>query len=130
MYLIFDTETTGLPLDWKAPITATDNWPRMVQLSWQMHDSNGDLITVKNYIIKPDGYTIPFNAEKIHGISTKRALKQGVDLKDVLNKFNADIENCFYIIGHNIDFDLKIVGCELVRMNITNLFPSSPIVFC
>ena len=27
MYLIFDTETTGLPKNFKAPITDTDNWP-------------------------------------------------------------------------------------------------------
>ena len=32
MYLIFDTETTGLPKNWKAPLTDFDNWPRMVQL--------------------------------------------------------------------------------------------------
>jgi len=30
MYLFFDTETTGLPRNWKAPVTDLDNWPRMV----------------------------------------------------------------------------------------------------
>ena len=44
MYLIFDTETTGLPKKWNAPITDTDNWPRCVQLAWQLHDSNGKII--------------------------------------------------------------------------------------
>ena len=38
MYLIFDTETTGLPKNYNAPITDTDNWPRLVQLAWQLHD--------------------------------------------------------------------------------------------
>ena len=71
-------ETTGLPKNWKAPLTDFDNWPRMVQLAWQTHDVNGSLISAKNYIIKPEGYDIPFNAEKIHGISTKIALEQGV----------------------------------------------------
>ena len=77
MYLIFDTETTGLPQNWKAPLTDFDNWPRMVQIAWQMHDEKGSLIDVKNFIVKPEGYDIPYNAEQIHGISTERAQKQG-----------------------------------------------------
>ena len=44
MYLIFDTETTGLPKNWKAPITDTDNWPRCVQIAWQLHDEMGELV--------------------------------------------------------------------------------------
>ena len=28
MILIYDTETTGLPRDWNAPISDSDNWPR------------------------------------------------------------------------------------------------------
>jgi len=64
MYLIFDTETTGLPQNWKAPLTDFNNWPRCVQLAWQTHDKEGKLVEVKNYIIKPEGYDIPFNAEK------------------------------------------------------------------
>ena len=77
MYLIFDTETTGLPENWKAPLTDFDNWPRCVQLAWQIHNKEGGLVEVKNYIIRPEGFNIPYNAEKIHGISTQRALKHG-----------------------------------------------------
>ena len=43
MYLIFDTETTGLPRSWSAPITDTDNWPRCIQIAWQLHDEMGNL---------------------------------------------------------------------------------------
>ena len=31
MILFFDTETTGLPKNWKAPITDLENQPRLVQ---------------------------------------------------------------------------------------------------
>jgi hypothetical protein len=34
MYLFFDTETTGLPKSWKAPVTDVNNWPRLVQLAF------------------------------------------------------------------------------------------------
>ena len=67
MYLIFDTETTGLPNNWKAPLTDFDNWPRLVQLAWQLHDIKGGLIEKNNLIIKPDNYDIPYNSTKIHG---------------------------------------------------------------
>lgn len=43
MFLIFDTETTGLPIDKNAPLTDFGNWPRMVQLAWQIHDEKGVL---------------------------------------------------------------------------------------
>ena len=52
MFLVFDTETTGLPKRWNAPIDDLDNWPRCVQLAWQLHDANGKLIENQNYLIK------------------------------------------------------------------------------
>lgn len=64
MFLIFDTETTGLPRNWNAPLTDFDNWPRVVQLAWQIHDADGVLIEVANHIIKPEGFTIPFMRRK------------------------------------------------------------------
>ena len=31
--LFFDTETTGIPKNWDAPVDKLDNWPRLVQLA-------------------------------------------------------------------------------------------------
>jgi len=121
MYLVFDTETTGLPLNYKAPLTDFNNWPRMVQIAWQIHDIKGELIEVKNYIVKPEGYTIPYNSEKIHGISTKRALDTGLPLKDVLLSFMDALKKAKYIVGHNISFDNSIVGCEFLRSDMSNV---------
>jgi DNA polymerase-3 subunit alpha len=75
MFLIFDTETTGLPKNYKAPVSDSDNWPRMVQLAWQLHDVDGKLITAKNFIVKPNGFDIPIGVSNIHGITTERALR-------------------------------------------------------
>ena len=117
MYLIFDTETTGLPKKWNAPITDSDNWPRCVQLAWQLHDSKGVLISDHSYLIKPENFNIPFESEQIHGISTELANKIGVDIDEVLNKFISDLSNAGFIIGHNVKFDLNIIGAELFRIN-------------
>lgn len=73
MYLFFDTETTGLPKNWKAPITDLNNWPRLVQLAFLIFDKNGNKISSGDFIIRPDGFIIPSDASAIHGISTERA---------------------------------------------------------
>ena len=115
MFLIFDTETTGLPTNWKAPLTDFNNWPRVVQIAWQLHDVSGRLLSAKSLIVKPEGYSIPFNAEKVHGISTERALREGSLLSEVIQEFMLDVSACTYIAGHNIEFDLNVMGCELLR---------------
>ena len=120
MYLIFDTETTGLPQNYNAPLTDFENWPRMVQIAWQLHEPNGKLITAKNFIIKPDGYTIPYNSVQVHGITTERAQAEGHDLKEVLAAFKEDITKAEFGIGHNIEFDYNIVGSEYLRSGFIN----------
>ena len=116
MFLIYDTETTGLPRDWKAPLTDSDNWPRLVQLAWQLHDADGSLIARGNRIIRPDGFTIPFTSAKIHGITTARAEADGIPLAEALAEFDADLARASYVMGHNIEFDVNIVGAEYHRL--------------
>ena len=120
MYLIFDTETTGLPKKWNAPVSDVNNWPRCVQLAWQVHDSLGNCIENKDFLIKPDGYNIPYDSEKIHGISTELAEKDGHDLLDVLNQFNEAVKKSKFVIGHNVKFDLNIMGSEFYRSKLEN----------
>jgi DNA polymerase III subunit alpha len=118
MYIIFDTETTGLPRDYNAPIEDLDNWPRLVQLAWQLHDETGKLLAHQSLIAKPEGFTIPYNAEQVHGISTERAIKEGKSLEDILNQFELDIAKAKYVVGHNISFDINVMGSEFLRKTI------------
>ncbi|MES2486734.1 MAG: DNA polymerase III subunit alpha [Bacteroidota bacterium] len=115
MYLIFDTETTGLPKRWDAPITDTDNWPRCIQIAWQLHDDMGQLVEHQDYIIKPDGFNIPYDAERIHGISTDLALEQGINLREALDRFNVALSRSSFIVGQNVGFDVNIMGSEFYR---------------
>ncbi len=126
MFLVFDTETTGLPKNWKAPITDTNNWPRMVQLAWQCHDIEGNFLFAKNHVITPDGYTIPEDVVAVHGITTEIAHEKGIPLKDALLDFMEDVKKSKFIIGHNISFDINIVGCELVRCELEEAISSAP----
>ncbi|MEJ2112788.1 MAG: DNA polymerase III subunit alpha [Flavobacteriaceae bacterium] len=128
MYLIFDTETTGLPKHWDAPITDVDNWPRCVQIAWQLHDEFGNCLEHQDYLIQPDGFNIPYDAEKIHGISTELALEQGISLEVVLEKFNEALHKAKFIVGQNVGFDLNIMGAEFVRGDIANLLQELPVL--
>lgn len=117
-YLFFDTETAGLPRDYKAPSSDTDNWPRLVQLAWIVTDDEGNRLRSENLIIRPDGFEIPVETSNIHGITTERALKEGVALADAIESFRNDLKMADRIVGHNISFDKKIVGAELVRLGL------------
>ena len=128
MYLIFDTETTGLPKSWSAPLTDTDNWPRCIQIAWQLHDDMGRLVEHQDYLIKPKGFNIPYDAERIHGISTELAEEQGIDLEEALAKFNIALSKARFIVGQNIGFDVNIMGCEFYRMGVDSQLTSMAVL--
>lgn len=124
MFLFFDTETTGLPKIWSAPLSDLNNWPRMVQLAWLVFDSEKNMLKERNFIIKPEGFIIPSDVSKIHGITTEYAIRVGVDLRIALNEFYLDVSSAKYLVAHNMRFDEKIVGAEFLRNNIENIIAS------
>ena len=128
MYLVFDTETTGLPRNWKAPLTDSDNWPRCIQIAWQLHDHMGRLIEHQDYLVKPTGYNIPYDAEKIHGISTELAQEEGIELPLMIEKFQQALSKTTFIVGQNVTFDLNIMGAEFLRLGMENPLPSMPLL--
>jgi len=128
MYLIFDTETTGLPKRWNAPVTDTDNWPRCIQIAWQLHDAMGNLLDHQDYLVAPDGFDVPFEAEQIHGISTALAQDQGLPLLEVLERFTKALEKCHFVVGQNVGFDLNIMGAEFHRAGLENLLTQKPVL--
>jgi len=128
MYLIFDTETTGLPRNYNAPVTDTDNWPRCIQIAWQLHDELGGLIENQDYLVRPEGFNIPYDAERVHGISTELAQEQGIPLAEVAERFKMALAKSKFIVGQNIGFDINIMGCEFHRLGIENTMLGMPVL--
>ena len=120
MYIVFDTETTGLPKKYNAPFTDMDNWPRMVQLAWISYDEEGHEKERHNYIIKPEGYIIPQESINVHRITNERAHAEGKDLKTVLELFTSELKKHSYLVAHNLSFDENVVGCEFIRKDVEN----------
>lgn len=119
-YLFFDTETTGVPKDYNAPASNTWNWPRLVQLGWILTDESGNEISSGNEIIKPEGFSIPSDASRVHGITKEVALRDGKPLKQVIESFLKDTKGIRCFVGHNVSFDQRVVGAELYRLGITD----------
>ncbi|WP_457610541.1 DNA polymerase III subunit alpha, partial [Lutibacter sp.] len=111
-----------------APITDTDNWPRCVQIAWQLHDLYGELIEQQDFLIIPEDYNIPYDAEQIHGISTQLAQEKGEDLEKVLHYFNKALSKSKFVVGQNVKFDLNIMGCEFHRKEIQTDLNQMPVL--
>lgn len=119
--LFFDCETTGLPKNFKSTYKNIDNWPRIVQIAWIITDSEGTLVSEKNFIVKPDNFSIPKKASSIHGITNEIANFEGLNINYVLNNFIKDLLNSDFIVAHNIEFDRKVVNSELFRNGFKNI---------
>ncbi len=122
MYLVFDTETTGLAASWEAPISDVDNRPRVVQLAWEAFDIRGRKTGARSYVIRPDGFKIPKDAERIHGISTPIAKRTGVPITKALDAFVGALSKASVVVAHNLSFDASVLGAEFHRLGIRHQF--------
>lgn len=115
-FFIFDCETTGLPRTRYFSPEVADDWPRLVQIAWGRYDSRGNAEEAQSSIIRPEGFRIPLDATKIHGITHAHALRVGRELAEVLDEFLAAAERPDTIlVAHNLDYDFGVIGAELVR---------------
>jgi DNA polymerase III epsilon subunit-like protein len=76
--MVFDTETTGLPLEKNPSIYESHKWPHIIQLSYIIYDSEtNDLIALENDYINIDASVIinP-KSQEIHKISREK--KNGI----------------------------------------------------
>ena len=126
MYLFFDTETTGVPKNYKAPPSDLLNWPRVVQLAWVVTDEQGGELKATSHIIRPDGFVIPEVVSRIHGITTDMAMRDGVELKVALDEIEADMLAAEKLFAHNMSFDENIVGSEFLRAGRVNVVLQKP----
>ena len=115
MYLVIDCETTGLPKDRNAPIQDVDNWPRVIQLAWALYDETGTAVDAATCLIRPEGFIVPDDVQRIHRITTERALLEGKDIAETLQALAATAAKAKVIVAHGLDFDVKTISAEFLR---------------
>lgn len=119
--LIFDVETTGLPIRESVYKRIPDprkyelyNDARVVELAYKMYDENEALVKAVSVLIKPENYEIQ-NTD-IHGITQKMAENFGTRIDLALAHFIIDIDQVDRIVSHNIEFDKNIMLAEMWRI--------------
>jgi DNA polymerase III epsilon subunit-like protein len=122
--LIFDTETTGLPLDRNSSILATDRWPYIVQLSYLLYDNETHTVIEKldTLINIKDNIIIPPDTTKIHGITNQMCRESGRNIKEILTIFNNVLLKADILIAHNLQFDKNMLKVEYIRNRLTHNF--------
>lgn len=117
--VIFDIETTGLPMKRNASVLESKYWPYIVQISWLVFDMEKNRVEkVCDYIIKlPQKIFIPPSATRIHGIDRKISNEKGIDIKKALQYFANDVTRSNFLVAHNIEFDNSIISVEYNRNN-------------
>lgn len=121
MYLLFDTETNGLPKNYKGSPTDVDNWPRIIQLAFMLVDENFNEIEKFCHLIRPSGWEIPKEKFWIeNGYSTEKNHAEGIDMAEALYLFTDAIQSANYLVAHNMDFDYPILCAEMIRSGITS----------
>jgi DNA polymerase III epsilon subunit-like protein len=116
MYLIVDCETSGLPRNWRAPVSEVANWPRAVQVAWALYDARQERVLAETRIVRPDGFTIPADAVRVHGITTERAMAEGRAVADVLGALAEAASSARVVVAHNAAFDASVLGAEYLRL--------------
>jgi len=117
-FLVFDTETTGLPKTKFISPSTLEEWPYIVQFSFIIYDSSlNDIVESKDYLIKlPENVSIPEESTKIHNITNELSQKSGLQINKILDEFFYYLREVDRLIGHNVEFDLNMVKVEMLRI--------------
>lgn len=134
--LVFDTETNGLPKNMYESFYKTENWPRILQIAWQvlLLSEDGQSIAAAesgNMYVTPDP-TMAWDAEAaaVHGITRDLLETQGRPLTETLAAFREVAATTDVWIAHNIAFDAPVVMAEYVRSGSTDFTWLPPSQYC
>ncbi|MCB9426630.1 MAG: hypothetical protein H6584_06335 [Flavobacteriales bacterium] len=128
MYLIFDTETNGLPKRFDTSFLDTDNWPRCIQLAWKLYNRNGKLKKQCSFFITPDGFEIDNDVSIFTGITDEIIFKEGIKLRTVLEFFAEDLVSAKCLVTRFPILNLNVLACELFRCSIYNEILNMPYI--
>ena len=120
--LVFDTETTGLPVDQSAPLTDSAKWPHIIQLSFMLFNTDTkEILEYSDSIIQLDAaIDISPGSIAIHQITQQRSQAEGIPIKHALANFAEHASDADIIVGHNILFDKRMLMVEFHRNKMRN----------
>ena len=116
--MIYDTETTGLPI-WGSPSERPDQ-PHLCQFTALICDGTpAQEIEYVDMLIRPDGWTIPDEVAKLHGITTERALADGLPERAAVAEYLRLTAQADIVCAYGISFDERIMRIAMLRSGMT-----------
>lgn len=123
--LTFDTETTGLPL-WREPDTH-EGQPFCLELGW-IYSPSGEYNAPASrghlYINHKAEITLTPEAAAVNGLTVEFPRDAGVGPNIVLVLFMQLLAQAEVVIGHNVDFDKRIMRIMAARADKLDLYDS------
>ena len=118
--IVFDTETTGLPVDYNALITDSAKWPHVIQLSYIVYDTDTkEILDFTDRIVKLDpAVVISPESIAVHKITAERSQEEGKPIGAVLAEFIYALQDVDLVVGHNVSFDKRMLRVECYRNGI------------
>lgn len=129
-YLVFDTETTGLPERIPGKGIGKDayynykqlekyNGSRLLQIAWTCCDNHFNIIGDINtfYILPENPSEYDIHPEVIHkiGITKEKITTKGIAMDKFIDRLTRDLQKTEILVAHNAFFDINILRHELYR---------------
>lgn len=121
LHIVFDLETTGLPImknkneyyDYK--IIDKYQGSRIVQIAYKLIDNDYNILYQKDFLVKDVDIG---DSERYHKIRKEDLERFGKNFNEFIDEVIEDFTNASSLIAHNINFDLNILSSELFRRGI------------
>jgi DNA polymerase III epsilon subunit-like protein len=123
-YLIIDTETSGL-FDFKKPADA-EGQPRLASICGVVLGDDLRLINISHWYVKPDGWTMPAEAEDINGLDQGFLEKLGHPVDEILTWYEETLSCVDCLVAYNVQYDSKVMRGELRRAGRDDKFEDTP----
>ncbi|NML63864.1 3'-5' exonuclease [Hymenobacter sp. RP-2-7] len=121
-YLLFvDTETSGLPTDWRRPYAEPGAWPHVAQVAWLLYTAEGELLKRENHYIKPSDYDLTPASVQVHGLTLAYLHEHGKPRRQVMQRLHDDLLRYRpLVVGHFVELDYHMVGVSFQRADLPN----------
>ena len=123
-YLVFDTETNGLPIRNKKDFTNKGNDFSNVylyQIAYYKYDKDLNEYSRLNLYINLDDYSV-FNYIDKNKITEEILKTKGKKINIVLDFLNKVLDDVCLLVAHNLSFDISVLLTECVRHNKHELY--------